>query len=245
MDSKYNKSAEQLARQKRQRMRVIRRRKIVTGLTAGVVVVALSVGMAFLTLDAWDREYEANQQMIAEYRAENYRPEISQEEKDIANREYYEDHYSAETIDNLKATIINEYGVLIDAIVENEKLQVNSDVEALDSDRLDEAINEYGDFRTNCVKDKVDYASASEEVRIDRAMSLYNSKIDVLEDQLLEAQQRAKYLEPNSKEFLENKENIENITRKIKGTDTAIDVVGDRRVTMEFEKRQAEEGKQK
>ncbi|MDD3305246.1 MAG: hypothetical protein PHT75_03965 [Bacilli bacterium] len=245
MDSKYNKSAEQLARQKKQRMRVIKRRKTVSVITTTAVVIALSVGMAFMALDAWDREYDAHQQMLAEYRAENYRPEISQEEKERANIQYYEDHYSPETIDNLKGSIINEYGILIDAIVENEKLQVNTDVEALDSDRLDDAIDEYGHFKATCEKDQVNYATASEEVRIDKAMSLYNSKIDVLEDQLLEAQQKAKYLEPDSSEFLENKEIIENITRKIKSADTAIDVVGDRMVTMDFEKRQAEEGKQK
>jgi len=245
MDSKYDKSAARLAQQKKQRMKVIKRRKLAEGLTAVVLVIGLSVGGAFMFLDAWDRESEAHDQMISEYIAENYRPEISQEEMARANREYYEDHYSAETIENLKGSVISEYGVLIDAIVENEKLQVNSDAEALDSNRLDEAISEYGEFKATCEKDTVDYTTASEEVRIGEATSLYNSKIDVLEDQLIEAQQKSKYLVPNSTEYLENQEAIENITRKINTADTALDVVGDRMITIEFEKRNAEEGKQK
>jgi GTP-sensing pleiotropic transcriptional regulator CodY len=128
MESRYDESAKRLAAQKKQRMRVTRRRKIVNNLTAGALVVGLSVGFAFMFVNAWDKEFEANQQMVAEYRAENYRPQISDEEKAQADKEYVEDHYSAQTIDGLKASTINVYGHLIDAIVDNEKLQVTSNI---------------------------------------------------------------------------------------------------------------------
>lgn len=248
MISKYDESARKLAQQKKERKRVIRRRKMVRGAATGILVIALGVGMAYGFVKGLDKEWAYQDQQMASYRAEmamNQEPFISDEERKQAEKEYVEDHYSAETIGDLKVSVITEYGVLIDAIVDNESMKSNTNVKPLDSNRLDKTIAAYGTFKSDCSKDSTNYAAASEEDRIDKATSLYHQKQQVLEAELVEANQKAKYLTSGTEEYNKNQENIEDINRKLNSIKSALEVVGDRSLTIYYEQQQSEEGKQR
>ena len=252
MRTRYDESAQRLAQQKKQRMRVIRKRSIILNprrqiILGSLLTIAFATAMAYSTIVCLEKTWEYDATKMASYQAEmNMNREIPAEERGQANKVYTEDHYSAETIGELKATIINEHGVLIDLIVENEKLNGTSDVQPLDSNRLDETIAAYGGFKTTCEQDKVNYDGEPEDQRMSKAWSLYHTKQDVLEAELVELQQKGKYLVQDSTEYTNNLEEIENVTRKLNTIKSAFDVNGYRSLTMYFATHQTEEeGKQK
>jgi|LSQX01.3.fsa_nt_gb hypothetical protein len=245
MGMNYNESARRLAEQKRERMRVIKRQKIKKTIVAGTLYVALTVGLTYMFINGADKDWESRNRATEAFRDEMYVPNITDEEKEQANKSYIEDHYSANTIKGLKDVIIVEYDVLIDAIVENQKLQVNSEVESLDSNRLDDAIANYGEFKKEYEQDKTNYEIVSEEDRINEASRLYNTRKSVLKSQLIEAEQKNKYLAEGSKEYNDNQEQIVTINRKINTINSALEVVMERSITIYMEKQQIEEGKQR
>lgn len=248
MVSKYDESARRLAQQQKQRKRVTRKRKIQRAAATGVLMVALGVGMAYAFVTGLDNEWKYQDQQMASYRAEmaaNQVYNISDEEKAQAEKEYVEDHYSAETIGDLKVSTLKEYSTLIDAMVENESLRSNTNVKPLDSSRLDKTIAAYGKFKTECSNDKADYATADEETRMNKATSLYREKQDVLKAELVEANQKAKYLTAGSDEYNKNQETIEDINRKLNTIKSALDVVGERSLEIYIDEQKADEGKQR
>lgn len=243
MDKIYFPAAQNLANQRKARNRVVKRQKAAKNILIGAVTVGLITGMNLLILRGAIIEDDIRTKKIDDYISDNYEHHIGDEAKaqmDEADREFY---YGSEQIGKLKISTINEYGILIDAIVENEGLKINSDVKPLNSSRLDQAIANYANFKNDCNNDKVDYAVASEEIRLQKAHELYNTKKDVLGKQLIEATQKSKYLVVGTDEHAENEEKIEKINGSINSIKEALRFVIERTVTLEVEKQKAEDGK--
>ena len=74
---------------------------------------------------------------------------------------------------------------------------------------------------------------------------MYNTRKSVLKSQLIEAEQKNKYLAEGSKEYNDNQEQIVTINRKINTINSALEVVMERSITIYMEKQQIEEGKQR
>lgn len=245
MGSKYEDSARKLAQQPKVRMRVINRRKLATTITATVLIIAMSVGMTFLFERAYKIEEAERIKSTEQFLAENYVPKIDYDAAAAEQKEYIESHYSAGTIDELKSTVIHEYGVLIDAITETEKLGENANAEQLDDNRLDKAIAGYVGFKEECEKDNIDYNTVSEADRVKKAGSLYNIEYGVLDAQLGEALQKIYFFAPGSLEYEQNEQTIADLKHKMNSLRNAMEVVGEKNMTLYFDNINMEDGKQK
>ncbi len=244
MEQNYLDKAKQLSEQKKVRMRVMRRRRIASGLTASVLVVALSVGMGALFIKAWDKEQQINDQMIADYRSQiSAAYDLKDSDMAQAKIDFVEAFYSADTIEQLKISVLNEYGLLIDSIVENEAMKEKINTSSLDNKRLDKTIAKYGSFKKDVEQDKVDYTNATESTRMNAANSLHGEKLSVLKAQLDELDARRDTFSDAAEynRYLEERVIVE---RKINDSKEALNEIGEKVLLIHLQKNE-EEGKNK
>lgn len=237
MGTREEEIAKKVASQSKVKKRVIGRRILTNGILPGVIALGIGVASTLGLIHGFEIEQNMQTQKVAEHQASinyNYNNElISQEELEQANIEYYEEIYGAESIYNEQKSIINEYGVLINSIVENEKLRNNDNVKPLDSNRFDNVMNDFNNFKKTIDEDQNDYYNATEEERLVEAGYLYNIKEDVLQKELIEAVQKGKYLTPNTKEYNDHQERIVELNRKINTIRMTRDIIMERMITID------------
>lgn len=236
MRDKYKNSAYNLNQQKKERLKVKRRKKIAENLTAGALLVAMSVGGAYLALEAWDKESEIRAEQTEEYRR---RIEMSNLDFEKLAIEYRESFYSPETILELKQSIINEYDKLLNEYIDNYALIHGQKPEA-SKEKLHEIVMAADEFKQE-YKEERNYEEYSEEERLVEASSLYNAKRSILEKQKEEYEIKSGYYENNLKEREKAEEEIRNINFKLNDLSEANKVIMDRHITLQIQK----EGKER
>lgn len=202
-------------------------------LTVGGTIYQSKKDEAEPTTSSYDGEYDYNGNPIYGSSGDLNKNPLSDEEVAYYEEQAITSYFSPETIKELKATIINEYGVVIDLITNNELAKkTDPSVEnKLDSNRIETVINKYAEFKINCNKDKEDYSTASEETRISEAYKLYDEQIKVLELKIKEARQAAKYIKATSSdEFHKAYDDIEAMEADIRLIEAGCDVMGKRQL---------------
>ena len=241
MDYRYKEYAEKLSRQKKQRYRVVRRRKIVEGITAVLLMTALSAGVTYLAIKGWIKEDDARIKAMAEFRNKYVTTVVSSEERKEAYNEYKENYFSVDTLEKTKLDIINEYGVLIEMIVENEAMMSDDAKINLDTNRINNTINNYGNFKQG--ETSIDYQGLMKIDRVEKASSYYNEKLSILKTQIAELNLKDTYLNEKSEKYLNNQQQKEKIRANIAITDQALTMVGEQYLNLKIASATDEKGR--
>ncbi len=170
------------------------------GITGVMVLIA---GMTIYGVHGYIKEREIEDRQLAAYKAKYYVDYVSEEDKEAANKRYVESFYSGETINDLNSSILKDYSNLIDMIKNN---NIDNEINIID---------EYNKFKEQVQQDKVNYLIVDESIRLEKAMNLYNIRLNIYKKQ-------KQILQTNFDKGLVNTEERSNLSDKIELINTKI-----------------------
>lgn len=231
MISREREAAIRLQVQQRQRMKVIKRERMTNTFVAACITVGIMVTgyMVVDTIkDVKDMPRMSRDEKVSALVEMGYvdTVNVTDEDKEKASIEYDKrvSVYSPETIANMKWNIIEDYQDLMAEMHGNIVLNINSDANPLDPNRLDKVEAEYKSFISSSKQDS-NYRNATETERARKAAELYAQDLKILQDKLKELVNRGMTLKPGSDAYLENANSIKMTGARIGDINDALHVL--------------------
>lgn len=231
MISREREAAIRLQVQQRQRMKVIKRERMTNTFVAACITVGIMVTgyMVVDTIkDVKDMPRMSRDEKVSALVEMGYvdTVNVTDEDKEKASIEYDKrvSLYSPETIANMKWNVIEDYQDLMTEMNGNIVLNINSNSNPLDPNRLEMAEASYKSFVTTMKQDS-SYRDAVETERAKKAAELYALDLRILQDTLKELVNRGMTLKPGSDAYLENANSIKTIGSRIGDINEALQVL--------------------
>lgn len=231
MISREREAAIRLQVQQRQRMKVVKRERAANTFVAACVAVGImAVGymVADTIKDFKDMPRMSKEEKVSALVEMGYMDTVNVTDEDKARASAKYDKrvavYSPEAIANTKWHIIEDYQDLITEMHGNIVLNINSNSNPLDPNRLEMAEASYKSFVTTMKQDS-SYRDAAETERAKKAAELYALDLRILQDTLKELVNRGMTLKPGSDAYLENANSIKTIGSRIGDINEALQVL--------------------